>query len=299
MQVNIIFKKVLKRVYRALDVLQIQKYISQRQFLQSKERNSCVIDLPLEIEGIPLPRKLYKYWWVAENIQYYHLDLIRYKKNYYFLGIQTCFAYFPLDYSFEEYFNKVIKSAERALIRKSIKNGFYCKEILYDDYVDEIAIINTSKKERGGRPMTIDYTCVRKRDAIVKAYNPNIYTYGIFSIDGKLVAYYMFELVTNFFHTVKGIGHKDYLKYGIMNHLFAYSISELKKLNLVGFIIYGCISRDPQNGLSRYKYNVGCQEKNIILKGTKRQIKNIELFNRKYILHGDTSMNFVLDYMNI
>ena len=275
-------------------------YLQKRRLLQAQASNACVVqfpNLPLKKIQDMKTKELYRYCWFAENIQYFNLQLIKYKKNQY-LFKNTQFAFFPLEYSFEEYFETVIKSAERALIRKSIKNGYYCKLINYDNHIEEITAINTSKEVRCGRQMSIDYIHPKKRAEIIKPYNPYLYTFGIFSKDGILVAYYMFELITNFFHTVKGIGHNDHLRFGIMNHLFAFSISELKCLKLGNFILYGPISQDEKDGLSKYKRNVGCIGKHIILEGSKRHINNIKYFNKEFKLHGDTNMNFVLDYIN-
>ena len=245
--------------------------------------------------------KLYLYWWVAENIQYYHLPLIPYKvslltkKRY--LGDTPSFAVFPLKYTFNTYFSNVIKSPERALIRKAIKNGIMCRPINYDEHLCDILEINMSKAIRGGRPMTNDYRNLHYRDAIVKAYNSDVFSFGAFTKEGKLVAYYMFEKVTNFLHVVKGIGHKDYLNLGIMNYLFAFSIAELSSYQISSWIIYGRMSQGECDGLSRYKKNVGCEAKYVRVMGTKKQFKALSYFCDNYELHGDTSMNYILDYL--
>ena len=152
------------------------------------------------------------------------------------------FAILRTEYDYEAYFTKCIKSQERALIRKAIKNGYSVKEIEYDSYIEEIREINISKDIRNGREMTDDYVHPKKRDCKVKPINPDIYTYGCFNADGKLVAYYMFEKITNFYHTVKGIGHKDHLKNGIMNYLFAYSVDQLTKKKECEYIVYGMVT---------------------------------------------------------
>lgn len=139
-----------------------------------------------------------------------------------------------------------------------------------------------------------DYVNVRKRDEVVKPYNPDIYTFGCFSESGELVAYYLFEHFTNFIHTVKGIGHSDYLNMGIMNYLFAYSVSELSKLRKGNYLIYGRMDND---GLSRFKKNVGCRPVYIIYNGTKNEFKALNYFMSHFTLHDDSALNFVHEYI--
>lgn len=79
-------------------------------------------------------------------------------------------AYFPLQYDYNSYFSDCIKSPERALIRKAIKNEYSCKEINYDDYLNDIKKINESKESRQGEKMSLDYTKnLHSRQNIVKS----------------------------------------------------------------------------------------------------------------------------------
>ena len=144
--------------------------------------------------------------------------------------------------------------------------------------------------------MIDDYKHVVARDKIVLHYNPDIYTFGCFDKEGKLVAYYMFELFTNFFHTVKGIGHHDYLNMGIMNYLFAYSISQLSSLFKDKVLLYGLMSDNKDDGLSRFKAHVGCVPKKLIYSGTREQFETLSIFTKKYRLHDDTALNLIRDY---
>ena len=221
--------------------------------------------------------------------------------NYLWGGVilNPYFAVLELRYSsIEDYMKKCIKSPERALIRKSIKNGFVVKEINYDDHLGEIKEINNSKAERLGKEMTSDYRNPRVRDKVVKPYNPNIHTFGCFAEDGKLVGYYMFEKITNFYHVVKGIAHSEYLTYGIMNHMFAYSVAELSRLNDCQRLIYGAVSPDKhEGGLSRFKHNVGCQVKSLVYTGNRDDFRNLKEFNKRYRLHDDSALNFVTEYI--
>lgn len=205
------------------------------------------------------------------------------------------FAVLRAKYDYKTYFTQCIKSPERALIRKAIKNGYSVKEIAYDSYLLDIKEINTSKDMRNGCEMSDDYKYPKKRDCVVKPINSNIYTYGCFDAGGKLVAYYMFEKITNFYHTVKGIGHRDHLKNGIMNYLFAYSVGQLSEKQECDYIVYGMITPHGE-GLDRFKRQAGCQIRNLMILGNKEQFKTLKYFKRTYRLHGDSGLNFVSDY---
>ena len=273
----------------------LRRFLSPQGIIDS----SLVISLP-STENNEDTKSLYKFYYFAENLQYYpFLRLHRlniFGRIMYKVLEGASFATLPLVYQYEEYFTKSLKSAERALIRKAIKNGFTVQRIKYDDHLTDIQEINNSAVQRGGREMIDDYKHVVDRDKIVSPYNPDIYTFGCFNKEGKLVAYYMFELFTNFFHTVKGIGHHDYLNMGIMNYLFAYSISQLSFLFKDKVLLYGLMSDNKDDGLSRFKAHVGCVPKKLIYSGTKEQFEILSIFTKKYRLHDDTALNLIRDY---
>ena len=243
-------------------------------------------------------KSLYFFYWFAENLQYFPYQLIpistHINKNNNKILWGACFSILHLNFTYDEYFKKVIKSPERALIRKAMKNGFYVQRIEYDDYLEQIKAINTSKAMRGGHEMDKDYINPKKRDVLIKPINPHIYTYGCFNPEGTLVAYYMFERFTNFYHTVKGIGHSEYLNMGIMNYLFAYSVSDLAKRQPDMLLVYGGMGTD---GLSRFKKNVGCIGSSIIYSGKKESFRVLKHFIKRYHLHNDTALNYVTDYI--
>lgn len=201
---------------------------------------------------------LYQLSFFSEFSQYFNSKLasihgtLGKKKMFYDLK----FAFFPVKYSFEEYFKVCIKSPERAMIRKAIKNGYTCAKINYDDYLDDILLINTSKLSRQGEKMAYDYVKeLKPREKIVSSIGQKVFSYGCFDGNNKLVAYYMFELYgNNILHTVKGIGHSEHLNFGIMNYLFAFSVGELFNVFSDGtcVILYGGIDENG-GGLSRFK----------------------------------------------
>ena len=244
----------------------------------------------------------YQLSFFAEFSQYFKADtgvLPGYDKNvkmYYTLD----FAYFPVTCDYDEYFSKRIKSPERALIRKAIKNGFTCGEINYDDYLDDISEINNSKASRQGKSMSEDYVGkLPPRQKIISQIGQNVHCFGCFNAEGKLIAYYMFEgYGQEILHTVKGIGHSEFLNYGIMNFLFAFSIGELFKKYPKGdkVILYGGMNLSG-GGLNRFKRNVGCLQGSPTIKGTKEFFSDLKSVNKRFKIHGDTGLNYVLDYV--
>lgn len=264
-----------------------------------KDKNCIKLQLPP-----PPPRTncvyedvkaIYPFWWFAENIQLYNPPRVHTRLGEYWY----CPTYAVVDLrslTYEDYFKTNLRSAERALVRKAIKNGFTVRQIRYDEYLDEIREINTSKSERGGRSISYDYVHVRPRDQIMQRVNAKVYSFGCFNADNKLVAYYVFEKITNFYHVTKGIAHSSYLPFGVMNYLFVFSLSELAKLVECEFLIYGTMSLNG-NGLSQYKKHVGCKVSRLMITGTKEQRKMLNCFIEKYQLHDDSAMNYVLDYV--
>lgn len=245
--------------------------------------------------------KLYKLYWFAEQLQYYNLKLVlvngMFKKHQEYLLDGAMYAVFQLYYTFDEYFKECIKSPERALIRKSIKNGFICKPIKYDDYLKDIIEINHSKAIRQGTNISDDYKNVLHRDCLLAPYTQGLYSFGCFSPKGNMIAYFTFESISNFIHVVKAIAHSDYLTYGVMNHLFAFSISELSRMFPNKTLVYGPISFNKNDGFSNFRRNIGCKPAQIVLRGKLKDVNQIMRFNAKYHLYGDTAVNFVLDYV--
>ncbi len=298
-----IIKSPLRNLLLSNKIVNFFIFKQYKEFYRSNPGEFIVLQLPqLANYSATNPKDLYYYYWFAENIQYYKFPLkkIESKDNGEILKVlyTSNFGILPLEYSMGGYFNGVIKSAERALIRKSIKNGYHCKQIRYDDYLDDILAINKSKEECQGHAMSVDYLNIVKRDSIAKEYNPYIYTFGSFNSQGKLIAYYMFEKFTNFIHVNKGIGHFEHLNMGVMNHLFAHSLCELSKIHEGLYLIYGTFDPSNSNGLVQFKKHVGCKRKTLVYQGTKEQFNALTNFLQKYTLHGDSGLNYIRDYLN-
>lgn len=260
-----------------------------------KDKNRIRLLLPTA-PRIYSAKGLYRYYWFDEVFNWSNITSLNVKGGIYIwrptyavLGLQGL--------SYDTYFSNSIRSAERALIRKAEKNGFTMREIKYDDYLDEVLAINISKGLRQGGAMTDDYTHVVPRDKILKEVGAENYTYGCFSADGKLVAYYVFERITNFYHVLKGIGHGDYLKYGIMNYLFAHAVSMLPTDNgKIEYVIYGtCTERGE--GVFKFKRNVGCKINHLMFVGDRKQKHAFKYFRKNYYCHDDSPVHYVKNYV--
>ena len=292
-----IFSKI-KKNYKTLIPCFIKNIIKNKINRRKILKENKLTIFPLD-NKINKNKYLYQLSFFAEFKQYFNLKYFYTNIKHDEILIDISMASFLINQDYESYFSKTIRSSERALIRKATKNGFSCKRINYDEYLNEIYEINISKTERQNEKMSDDYLNLKPREKIVTNIGQSVYTYGCFSPDNKLVAYYMFESYgKNIIHTVKGIGHNNFLSFGIMNMLFAYSVSELYKIypDKTHFILYGGMNLTG-DGLSRFKRNVGCNQVFIKIKANKSFFYDLDKFNLEYKIHGDTGLNFVLDYM--
>lgn len=287
-------KKIIKTLIPCFIKNIIKNKINRRKIL----KENLLTIFPLD-NKINKNKYLYQLSFFAEFKQYFNSKYFYTNIKHDEIIIDISMASFPIVQDYESYFTKTIKSSERALIRKAVKNGFSCSRINYDEHLNEIYEINISKTERQNEKMSNDYISLKPRESIIKNLGQEVFTFGCFSTDNKLVAYYMFESFgKNVIHTVKGIGHSDYLSYGIMNTLFAFSVGELFKIfpDKSKVILYGGMS-SAGDGLSRFKKNVGCTQTLLKIKSNRQFFKDLNNFNKKYTLHGDTGLNFVLDYL--
>lgn len=269
--------------------------------------NYCDESLPGYVEVIdvtPIEKKdkqyAYQLAWYLEWEKYiHHVDIRDIKKCarlYYSRTVGTI----KINMTYEDYFLKKIKSSERALIRKAQKKGYYCQRINYDDYLEDVKRINNSRIERQGMEMDADYQYPREREKKVRLIGQDIFTVGCFDGSGILVAYYMFESYgEEIIHVVKGIGHAEHLRNGIMNFLFAYSISDLYSIYPLGEknLIYGEMNI-CSGGISRFKKNVGCQLAYLRVNGSDDFWKDLELVSKNYQIHGDVGLNFIEEYLD-
>ena len=135
-------------------------------------------------------------------------------------------AILPLQNGAEQtaaFLQKSIGPKGRNMLRKAQKNSYCVRPIEYDEHLDEIFAINTSKKERQGRPMDAAYRRYpQRRSAALRRLGIEYHCFGCFEqSSGKLVAYAGFYRFGRLFRIDKVLGHGEHLRYGIMNLLFA------------------------------------------------------------------------------
>lgn len=149
---------------------------------------------------------------------------------------------------FDKYDDRSFYSAlhlnHRRSIKKAQRGGYYCKPFTYEQFVPDIFAINTSKKERTGRPMSAQYMrsidelggAPSEKFALQKPGCPLHYDYwwGVFrefpgyrqgeiQIGEQLVGYVKLRRNGNYAFYAQILGHGDFLNQGIM-HLLHHDI---------------------------------------------------------------------------
>ena len=160
----------------------------------------------------------------------------------------------------------------------SINRGYYCKKFEYENYINDIYDINTSKKIRCGREMNNSYMQDIRNANLNKLIDDkkidNNFHYqimfGIFKhIDGykqgqiitneKLVGYISFIRCGNLVLYSRILGHGDYLIDNIMYQLHFYIIKEWiynknnKPGEQINYVLYGGHYDGVQDKLKSWK----------------------------------------------
>lgn len=160
----------------------------------------------------------------------------------------------------DEYISK-LPSQARNKIRKAQKCGYEYAEFSWNDHLDEIYAINTSKKVRQGEDMRGWYKDpVGPRDHSREELEYIKY-FGAF-LDGKLVAYLHFLICGDFIISKHVIGHADHLHNGIMNGLFSWSIDKFIEESTLRWVIYGVWLK---TSLGEFKKHAGFKEYAVVL----------------------------------
>ena len=120
---------------------------------------------------------------------------------------------------------KLVGDKTRNMIRKAEKQGYEIKKFIWNNHLDDIYNINTSKDVRSSGKMHGWYT------EPVKPRNHNeeeqryLKYYGVFK-EGVLCAYLHIVLCGDYAFFKHFIGHAAHIKYGIMNALLSYAVRE-------------------------------------------------------------------------
>lgn len=158
---------------------------------------------------------------------------------------------------------KEIGTKSRNMNVKAIKNGIYCEVFDWNQYLDDIYEINTSSINRQGRKMDQTYVQYPKKIENIKEYDFSITYIGSF-IDKKLIGYVELYNYGNFTMTNRILGHKDYLKFGVMNLLVKYCVEYAIKSEKIEYINYLTMQNKENNSLSAFKNRVGFEEYSLL-----------------------------------
>lgn len=157
--------------------------------------------------------------------------------------------------SHEEYLKKV-GAKTRNMIRKAEKQGYKFQEFDWNNYLDEIFDINTSKEVRSAGPMHGWYVKPVKPQHHSEKEQRYWKYYGVFKGD-RLWAYSNLVLSGDFAFFKHFIGHGDHLTNGIMNYLLSCIVQEYVGHSNIKWLNYGSMSLDGSNGDSAFKKHAG------------------------------------------
>ena len=180
----------------------------------------------------------------------------------------------------DEYLSN-LKRQSRYLIRKAENLGYEYREFSWNEHLDDIYEINTSKETRQGEPMRGWY-----REPVQPRYwsmqeSQYLKNYGAFK-DNKLRAY-IFLLTCEYFAFPKHIiGHAEYLNDGIMNGLVSYVVKECIRKPEIQWIEYGRFIEG--SSLDAFKKHIGFNKYAIIIElSDQKELLNFAKSNIKSI----------------
>ena len=179
------------------------------------------------------------------------LDINRYK--FYFHPI----AIICIPDSIEIYL-KNIGAKSRNMNKKAEKNSIFCKVFDWNEKLDEIFEINKSSPIRQGREMDKLYIQYPKKLKSTNIDDYSIVHIGAF-VEKKLVGYVELYIYGNFAMTNRILGHKNYLKFGVMNLMIKKCV-EYAIENSIEYINYLTMQNIKYNSLSAFKKRVGFRE---------------------------------------
>ncbi|MEN6373149.1 MAG: hypothetical protein ABFD75_00030 [Smithella sp.] len=142
---------------------------------------------------------------------------------------------------------KMVGEDTRRKIRRAEKEGYHFGEFDWNDYLDDIFNINTSKNVRSGGVMHGWY-----REPVKPRYHNSEEQYfkkyyGIFK-DQSLIAYLHLSLCGDFGFFKHIIGHADHLKSGVMYYLLSCAVREYVGHPYVKWFNYGILRAGEKGG---------------------------------------------------
>lgn len=153
----------------------------------------------------------------------------------------------------------LIGTKSRNMLRKADAAGLTFGGFDWNERLDELYAINTSKPIRSGRPMRPSYLQrpqPRSSSSTCSAHR-SVYLGG-FDDAGELRAYVVLALAGELAIVNTILGHGDYLTLGIMNGLVREIVRAARETDRVTAINY--LSLTGPHGLVRFKRSVGFVE---------------------------------------
>lgn len=154
-----------------------------------------------------------------------------------------------------EYLENVGPKA-RNTIRKAAKTGYEFREFLWNDHLDEIYDVNTSKEIRQGEPMKGWYAePVPEREEAEDERRFKKY-YGVFR-DGRLCGYLHLVLCGDFGFFRHFLGHAEHLTNGIMNGLISWTVDEYAGHPRLRWLKYGALLAAGDESMAAFRRHAG------------------------------------------
>ena len=231
--------------------------------------------------------KLIKYKYKKTNLQIHSFNIkqnkivkIRYKKNdnlktilyKSFSGIIKVesynFYFYPVAIikvpdKIDEYLQE-IGAKSRNMIKKALKNNIECNLFDWNGELNNIFEINRSSLIRQGREMDNSYKEYPKKIDYFEDGDFKIVHIGAYDlINQKLIGYIELYVYGNFAMTNRILGHKQYLKFGVMNLMIKKCV-EYAMENRIEYINYLTMQNRKNNSLSAFKNRVGFREYSLL-----------------------------------
>jgi hypothetical protein len=179
------------------------------------------------------------------------------KYNFYFHPV----AIIEKPINIEKYL-KLIGAKSRNMNKKALKNGIRCDAFNWNEKIEEVYQINISSLYRQGRQMDKSYKEYPKKiHSLIKGDFKKVYI-GAFKED-KLIGYIELYIYGNFAMINRILGHKEFLKYGVMNIMIKKCIEYMIENN-VEFLNYLTMQNRQHSSLSAFKYRVGFREYSLL-----------------------------------
>jgi hypothetical protein len=161
----------------------------------------------------------------------------------------------------EEYLQH-IGAKSRNMNKKAEKNGIACDIFEWNERLEEIFEINTSSMYRQGRQMDKSYQQFPQKIEIKDKEDFKIRHIGAFKED-KLIGYIELYIYGNFAMTNRILGHKEFLKYGVMNLMIKKCVEFMIEQD-IKYLNYLTMQNRQNSSLSAFKYRVGFREYSLL-----------------------------------